>query len=719
MQQGNHDGAELIYKRLIEKGTKKYVIYSNLAVIYYMKNRIEEMIMLLKEALRLNPNSPEGLTNLGVALQKQTDLPGAIELYKKALAIKPDFLNALLNLAAALKEQGELQAAIDYYKQSLAIDPKSLAVLNNLGLALAEQGELQEAIDYYKQALAIDPKSLAVLNNLGNALKEQGELEEAIRYYKQALAIDPKSLPIFKNLGNALKDRGELQEAIEYYKQALAIDPKSLLVLKNLSNALKKQGKLQEAIDYYEQALAIDPKSLPVLNDLGLALAEQGELQAAIEYYKQALANDPNYLPVLINLGLALKENGELQAAIESYKHALAINPKSLPALNNLGLTLAEQGESQAAIKFYKQALAIDPNYIPTLHSLGFALLGQGELEEAIALHQKVVFLKEDWESHYNLSFSLLLSGDYEKGWREYEYRFHKQVQLHAYPQLKRWDGYNNLSDSKLLLVCEQGFGDTLQFMRYIPYLIKRGMIVAFCAQIKLHGLIQASDIATEIYSPEEVYPLTMGEYLPLLSLPKYLNVRPDNPLVTESYIKVPKENILFWKQKLSSEKSPIIGICWQGNPKTERSSNASNARGRSFPLQTFAPIIENIDANFLSLQKGFGSEQLTDCRFLDRFVGCQEEINQTWDFVENAAIMMNCDLIITVDTAVAHLAAGLGQPTWLLLHKVPEWRWGMEGDTTFWYPSMRLFRQREHGNWSEVMDRVASALQIVFSHQR
>ena len=615
MQQGNYDGAELIYRRLIEKGIKKYVVFSNLAVIYYMKNRIEEMIMLLKEALRLNPNHPEVLTNLGVALQKQEDLPGAIQLYKSALAIDPKSLEVLINLGDALKEQGELQAAIDYYKSALAIDPKSLAVLNNLGLALAEQEELQAAIDYYKQALAIDPKSLAVLNNLGSTLKEQGELQAAIDYYKQALAIDPKSLAVLNNLGNALKEQGELQAAIDYYRKALAIDSKSLQVLNNLGDALTKQGKLQTAIDYYRKALAIDSKSLQVLNNLGSALLEQGELQ------------------------------------------------------------------------------------------------------EAITLYRKVIFLKEDyWDAHYNLSFSLLLSGDYENGWREYEWRLHKKLIVYTPPQIKRWDGCNNLSGSKLLIRYDGGFGDTLHFMRYIPCLIKRGMSVAFYAQTKLHGLIQASGITKEIYSPEEIYQYTRGEWLPLQSLPKCLNVRPDNPLVSEPYIKVPQENISFWKQKLSSEKRPIIGICWQGSPKTTRDLILRN---RSFPLQTFAPIIETIDASFLSLQKGFGSEQLTDCRFLDRFVDCQEEINQTWDFVENAAIMMNCDLIITVDTAVAHLAAGLGQPTWLLLQKVPEWRWGMEGDTTFWYPSMRLFRQRERGNWSEVMDRVASALQIVFSHQR
>ena len=578
MQKGNYDGAELILKRLIEKGTKKYVVFGNLAIICYMKNRIEEMTMLLKEALRLNPNHPEVLTNLGVALQKQADLPGAIQLYKKALAIKPDGLNALLNL----------------------------------GNALAEQGELEAAIDYYKQALAIDPNSLEVLNNLGSTLRKQGELGGAIYYCKKVLTMYPNYLPALNNLGLVLK-----------------------------------------------KVLTMHPNSIPALNSLGLVLKKKGELQESIDYYKQSL---------------------------------------------------------HEAIYYYKKALTMDHNYIPALNNLGNALLEQGELQEAITLYRKAIFLKEDYcNAHFSLSLILLLISDYENGWREYEWRLHKKLIPYAQPQLKRWDGCNNLSGSKLLIRYDGGFGDTLHFMRYIPCLIKRGMSVAFYAQTKLHDLIQASGITTEIYSPEEIYQYTTGEWLSLRSLPKCLNIRPDKPLVTESYIKTPKENILFWKQKLSSEKRPIIGICWQGNPQNER----SYLRGRSFPLQTFAPIIETIDASFLSLQKGFSSEQLTDCRFLDQFVGCQEEINQTWDFVENAAIMMNCDLIITTDTCVAHLAGGLGQPTWLLLHKVPEWRWGMEGSTTFWYPSMRLFRQRERGNWPEVMDRVASALQIVFSHHR
>ena len=414
---------------------------------------------------------------------------------------------------------------------------------------------------------------------------------------------------------------------------------------------------------------------------------------------------------------------GEAQEAIYYYKKALAIDPNFVNALSGLGAALIQLGEAQEAIYYCKKALAIDPNFVDALNNLGEGLAQLGENEEAITILRKAISLSPGYPvAHKNLSLKLLLSGDYENGLKEYEWRFHGKVRsksfnLHAHPSsLKKWDGGSHCSGNRLVVIGEQGLGDILQFMRYIPYLRKRGMTVALCTvHTKLYGLIQASGIASELYSPEEVSQLTMGEWLPLLSLPMYLKVRPDNPLVRESYIKVPEERISYWKQKLSSEKRPIIGINWQGNAKAERGST----RGRSFPLETFTSLTEKTDASLLSLQKGSGSEQLAGCKFLDRFVGCQEEINQTWDFVETAAMMLNCDLIITMDTVVAHLAGGLGRPTWLLLKKFPDWRWGMEGDTTFWYPSMRLLRQRQRGNWQEVMDRTASALQQIVSSRQ
>ena len=636
----------------------------------------------------------------------------------KALAIEPNSLAALINLGAALKEQGKFQEAADCYRKVLAIQPNSLTALTDLSGVLVKQGESQEAIAYSRKALAIQPNSLAALINLGAALQEQGKFQEAIACYRKVLAIQPNSLLALINLGAALKEQGECQEAIACCRKVLAMQPNSLAALVNLGAALKEQGECQEAIAYFRKALAIQPNSLPALMNLGDALKQQGEFREAADCYRKVLAIQPNSLVDLISLGDVLKGQGELQEAIACYRKALAIKSDSLAALISLGGAFVDQGEPQEAAVYCKKALAIQPNSVAALTNLGASMCCQEAVQEAITIYRKAISLNKDFPyAHFNLSMSLLSSGDYENGWEEYEWRFHaKGAALHGpQPQLKKWDGCNNPSRNRLVLVGEQGLGDTLQFMRYIPSMSKRGMSVAFCTHIKLHDLILASGITTEVYSSEEILQLTTGEWLPLLSLPRHLNIRPDNPLVSKSYIKVPEEKILYWKQKLSSEKRPIIGLNWQGNFKAERGF----FMGRSVhSLETLAPITEAIDASFLSLQKGSGAEQLTNCSFLDRFVGCQGEINQTWDFVENAAMAMNCDLIITVDTVVAHLAGGLGKPTWLLLHKFSDWRWGKEGDTTFWYPSMRLFRQREYGNWQEVMHRVAMALETFSFNQ-
>ncbi|TGG79893.1 MAG: tetratricopeptide repeat protein, partial [Aphanocapsa feldmannii 288cV] len=510
--------------------------------------------------------------------------------------------------------------------------------------------------------------------------------------------------------------QGKLKEAELIYRKLIQEGIRNEVIFSNLAAVCGIEGKKQEMVELLKKALSIKSNYPDALYNLGYILQEQGDLEAAIASYRKALSIKPNYPDALYNLGIALKRKGNLEAAIASYRKALAIKPNYPEALNNLGNVLNRQGDLEAAIASYRKALTIKPNYPEALSNLGNVLQKQGNLEDAITFYKKALSINSYYpNARLNLSYILLLSGDYENGWKDYEWRFHKReaAKPHAHPQVKQWNGHNHSSEEKLILVSEQGLGDTLQFMRYVPYLRSMGMDVSLCAPPKLHSLIQSSGITTALYTPEEANTITTGKWLPLLSLPGYLNVRPDNPLVDTPYIKVPKQKILEWKQKLAAEKRPIIGINWQGNPQIEK----TNLAGRSLPLSAFAPIIETTRVSLLSLQKGFGSEQLTDCSFLHRFVDCQGEISQIWDFVETAAIILNCDLIITSDTVVAHLAGGLGKPTWLLLKNIPDWRWGIAGEISFWYPSMRLFRQQERGNWPEVMQRVATALESFTSN--
>jgi ADP-heptose:LPS heptosyltransferase len=211
---------------------------------------------------------------------------------------------------------------------------------------------------------------------------------------------------------------------------------------------------------------------------------------------------------------------------------------------------------------------------------------------------------------------------------------------------------------------------------------------------------------------PEKCNLIKEGKWIPLLSVSRFLDITPENPVVTDPYIHSSVELNARWKEILCKEDVPIVGINWQGNPKAEKST----LKGRSIPLEMFSILTENHNFKFLSLQKGFGSEQLETCSFKDRFVDCQNQVNETWDFLETASIIANCDLVITIDTYVAHLAAGMGKPTWCLLKFVPDWRWGMHGETTFWYPSMKLFRQKERNNWEEVLEEVSMELKLLIS---
>ena len=479
--------------------------------------------------------------------------------------------------------------------------------------------------------------------------------------------------------------------------------------------ALINQGKLQDAEEIYRKLIAEGTKNHITYGNLAAFCGMQGKFDELIELLKKSLEIKPNYPDAHYNLGIALKKQGDLDAAIASFNTALQLKPNYPDAHNNLGIALKNQGDLDAAIASYNTALQLKPNYPDAHNNLGVALKEQGDLDAAIASFNTALQLKPNYAYfQLNLSMAELLAGNYKSGWQRYEYRFQqKKVKgiLNANPCCERWNNKAIMQDTQLLLVSEQGLGDTLQFMRYATVLRDEGISVSFCAQPKLHSLIKASGIDPSPLTPQQANDVCEGQWIPLLSVPRHLKVSPKKPIITEPYIKTTDELNAKWAGILTDEQRPVIGINWQGNPKVEK----TGLRGRSLALETFAPITGSSQISFISLQKGFGSEQLETCSFKDRFVSCQDQVNEIWDFLETAAIIANCDLVITSDTSVAHLAGGMGKTTWLLLHKVPDWRWGLEGDTTFWYPSMRLFRQKERGNWNEVMRRVAEALQEHF----
>jgi len=445
------------------------------------------------------------------------------------------------------------------------------------------------------------------------------------------------------------------------------------------------------------------------LIDNAIHLHQQGNLQKASKYYQYCINNGINDHRVFSNYGAILKDLGKLQEAEIFTRKAIKINPKSAIAFNNLGNIFIDQGNLQKAELYTRKAIKINPDYVKAYSNLGNILRSLGQLKESEASLQKAIELNPNSaEANYNLSCLELLKEDYQSGLEKYEFRLNQRKPTipHKEILIRKVDNEILQKGEKLLVVSEQGLGDTLQYMRYVPYLRKKGLDVSFCAQKKLHSIIKASGIDPGPMTQEQSILVSEGKWIPLLSLPRYLKVRPNNVIISEPYISSNDELKNKWKNILSKEKRPIVGINWQGNKQLE-----NTYQGRSIPLETFSILCERNKITMLSLQKGFGSEQLNNCSFQNKFVACQEEVNSTWDFLENAAIIENCDLIITCDTSIAHLAGGMGKKVWLLLRDIPFWTWGLKGDSTFWYSSMKLFRQKERHNWDEVMERVSNQL--------
>ena len=502
----------------------------------------------------------------------------------------------------------------------------------------------------------------------------------------------------------------EIKEIISFTSKPSSEFSKEQLIDKARNFHLK--GNIIEASKYYQYCIKKGYNDHRVFSNYALILKNIGKLKEAELYIRKAIEIKPALPKLYSNLGSILKDLGKLKEAKVATLNSIKLKPEDEKFHDNLALILIDLGELKEAELASRKAIDLNPNFANAHLNLGTIFKDLGKLKEAELSTLKAIQLDHGSSgSYFNLSLLELLQGNYKSGLENYEFRFKtsKPAITHSKTKLKRIEHKKLQKGEKLLVISEQGLGDTLQFMRYVPYLRDQGLDVSFCAQTKLHSLIKSCDISSKLLTPEEATKVSEGKWIPLLSLPRHLQINPKNPIISEPYIFSTYKLVRKWRNILSEEKKAIVGINWQGNPNTEKNTQ----KGRSLPLETFANIARTSNFKFLSLQKGFGSGQLDHCSFKKKFVNCQPQIDSTWDFLENAAIIENCDLIITSDTSIAHLAGGMGKTTWLLLKHVPEWRWGIQGESTFWYPSVRLFRQKERNNWNQVMEKVLEAIKL------
>ena len=528
---------------------------------------------------------------------------------------------------------------------------------------LCRAGKLAEGEAELRKLHALAPRDAQVLRHLVDVLNARGDTAGEALHAAALVALVPGDAQAHQCLGVALHAQGRQEEAAQAYLAAARLDAAEPLSVLGLGDVLADLGRYDEALAAYGHALRRRPGWPLALSNAGLVLLSLGRLEEAQDMQRRALAADPGYGAAWINLGGVLQRLGQLDQAIAAYERAVALCPGDVAALSNLAQALDEQGDARS-LELHRAAIAAAPG-------------------------NPVV--------HFNRSIALLRRGHWAEGWREYEWRWRGGVAaLRPRPFAQpRWDG-GELGGRTLLLHAEQGLGDSLQFVRFARDAAARGGRVVVEVPPHLVRLMHTvPGVAAVVAAGGELRPFDL--HLPLMSLPGVLALGADDFARTVPYLAAAPHLVAEWAARLGPRTRRRVGVVWSGNPRHRAD------RQRSIPARLLVEALASEHVELVSLQMPVREE---DRAILSRLT---DPTGRLADFADTAALVANLDMVVAVDTAVAHLAGGLGLPVLLLLAHAGEWRWGLDGETTPWYPTMRLIRQTRPGDWSGVLAQAAA----------
>jgi Tfp pilus assembly protein PilF len=449
--------------------------------------------------------------------------------------------------------------------------------------------------------------------------------------------------------------------------------------------------------------LAVKADYFDALHLIAVVSARRQRFDEALASYDRALAVRPDYAEALSNRGVTLHELKRFDEALASYDRALAVRPDYAEALSNRGVTLHDLKRFDEALASYDRALAVGPDYAEALSNRGVTLRALKRFDEALASYERALALRPDYaQAHWNKSLLQLLTGDFDSGWREHEWRWKNESLGLVKPNFAQplWLGENEIKDKTILLHGEQGFGDTIQFCRYVPLVTARGARVLLGVQAPLLGLMASFADVAQVISEKDKLP-HFDLHCPLASLPLAFGTRIESIPANVPYLTASPESIRSQTFTPGSKGDLKIGLAWSGRPEHKNDAN------RSINLRSLLPLLD-VKANFVSLQKDVRANDAAVLKCRSDLVHFADELKT---FSDTAGVISKLDLVISVDTSVAHLAGALAKPVWILLPFVSDWRWLLDREDSPWYPTARLFRQTAPGDWSDVISRVADEL--------
>lgn len=578
----------------------------------------------------------------------------------------------------------------------------------NLGQTCQRLEQWEESVRHYSQALQLNPRFLEALIGLGRGLLKLGQVDEGLAMLSTALEIQPSHIDTLMLLGHGLMNHGHGEDSLQFFLRVLDLESDHVAALHGMGQAFFRLGRLKDAKKYFSEVIQRCPNHLEALTLLGGVLHKLGAGDQAHELFIQALQHHPGQFGTHNTFGCVLLEQGDLNAAKEQFQHALAINPEAYTAINNLGVVWMRLGHISTALDQFRQSLHIKPDYFEAANNMGMAYQELGLLDEALDSFRQSQRLKPDFaDAHFNEGLIGLTQGDFNQGWRGFEWRL-RMEKYQNYRHLQTVTDLTTVAGQTVLVICELGFGDTIQFIRYARLLQEKSAQVVVICPAALVRLLTHTPGVTQCIS-DSAPPPPCNTHVFLLSLPHLFGSHLLNLPATVPYLTAHPQRVDFFRQALKQRPGFKIGIVWRGNPQHLQN------RHRSMTATQFCQLLSIKGVTLVNLQKEASPEEIAVFAATgeDRFLDVRSELH---DFADTAAAIIELDLVIAVDTAVAHLAGALGKPVWVLLPAVADWRWLLEREDTPWYPTMRLFRQSSLGDWPTVITRVLEQLHTLLT---
>lgn len=559
-------------------------------------------------------------------------------------------------------------------KNTSTLSPPDLHELHRQALALYQQGQLAQAASLYNQILTLQANHIDALYALGLIEGQTGNPHAAAILFSRIVLLSPNHTDALFNYGNAMQILQHHQEALASYEKVLSIKPQHVRALIHAAQICHQLNRSAQALYYYDQLLMIDPHNVHALFFRASTLFELKRFNDALNQYDQLLINHPKHADAWINRGITFRELEQQENAIESYAKALAINPNYAQAYSHQGNALRALGHFNEAFENYKKAIELWPEYA---------------------------------DAHYNLSIGQLMTGNLEQGWQEYEWRWQVKELDMDNPQYPKplWLGEQSLQDKTILIYAEQGLGDIIQFSRYIKFVKEAGAKkVLLGVSTPLKGILSQLEGVDVLLTPNDPPPV-FDVHCPIMSLPLAFKTRLDSIPASIPYLRSDASLVSKWATRLGPKTRPRVGLVWSGNPKNK------NNHKRSMLLEDL-DLLQSPDIEFFALQKQLLDIDAPHLKKRTDITPLGPELD---DFKDTAAVIDLLDLVITVDTSVAHLAGAMGKPVWIMLAFPNDWRWLLDRDDSPWYPTARLFRQQQGQDWISLVKDVKTALTLHF----